>query len=495
MAGEKADAVRRQREKGTGSPFGKESMFKKIQALFAPRDLTVGSPMAGITMFAIPLLIGNLAQQMYNTVDAIVVGQYVGDAALGAVGLGGTVLNLILVLFMGISTGATIVVSQYFGAKDCEKLSHAVGTTISLTVISGIVMSVIGALLSRPLLVLLGTPDTMLDLASDYLVIIMIGLTGSGLYNILSGVMRGMGDSVSPLLYLLVACGLNIVLDLMFVVCFGMTTDGVAWATIIAQAISAVLCIRKLCRMKGVLELNRAALRIDRSIMKRVVRLGVPAGMTQMIFSLSNILVQSLTNSLGAYVVTAATAIMRVDGFAMMPNFTFGIAATTFTGQNVGAKRMDRVKQGAKSTLILALGTSTVLVICILLFGHTLMRVFTQTESIIELGVNMMRLLAVGYIAFAVTQTLQGVMRGAGETVIPMWISIVTTVGLRMPVAYLWAYLTRSEVNPAGDPTCLYGSLLISWMIASLCSIFFYIHGKWRKRLADTLNTNASEGR
>ena len=448
--------------------------------------------MAGIAMFAIPLLIGNLAQQMYNTVDAIVVGQYVGDAALGAVGLGGTVLNLILVLFMGISTGATIVVSQYFGAKDREKLSRAVGTTISLTVISGIVMSVIGALLSRPLLILLGTPDSMLDLATDYLVIIMIGLTGSGLYNILSGVMRGMGDSVSPLIYLLIACGLNIVLDLMFMVWFGMTTDGVAWATIIAQAISAALCIRRLYRMKDVLDLDRAALCIDGPIMKRVVRLGVPAGMTQMIFSLSNILVQSLTNSLGAYVVTATTAIMRVDGFAMMPNFTFGIAVTTFTGQNVGAKRMDRVKQGAKSTLILALATSTMLVMGILLFGQTLMRVFTQTQSIIDLGVGMMRLLAIGYIAFAVTQTLQGVMRGAGETVIPMWISIVTTVGLRMPIAYLWAYLSRSEMYPAGNPVCLYGSLLIAWVTASLLSIFFYIRGKWRKRLAETLNNEGS---
>ena len=469
-------------------------MLKKLQALFAPRDLTAGNVMSGIVMFAIPLLIGNLAQQMYNTVDAIVVGQYVGDAALGAVGLGGTVLNLILVLFMGISTGATIVVSQYFGAKDRERLSRAVGTTIMLTVISGIVMSVIGALLSRPLLMLLGTPDSMLDLATDYLVIIMIGLTGSGLYNILSGVMRGMGDSISPLLYLLVACGLNIVLDLMFVVWFGMTTDGVAWATIIAQAISAVLCIRRLYRMKDVLELNRKTLRMDGGITKRVVRLGVPAGLTQMIFSLSNILVQALTTSLGAYVVTATTAIMRVDGFAMMPNFTFGIAATTFTGQNVGAKRMDRVKQGTKATLILALGASTVLVIGILIFGETLMRVFTQTESIVNLGVGMMRLLAIGYIAFAVTQTLQGVMRGAGETVIPMWISIITTVALRMPIAYLWAWLSRSEMYPNGDPVCLYGSLLIAWITACLLSIFFYIRGKWRKRLAETLQTDANEG-
>ncbi len=468
-------------------------MLKKIQALFAPRDLTVGNPMTGIAMFAVPLLIGNLAQQMYNTVDAIVVGQYVGDAALGAVGLGGAVLNLILVLFMGISTGATIVVSQYFGAKDRERLSCAVGTTIMLTVISGIFMSVVGMLLSRPLLRLLGTSDNMIGLATDYLVIIMLGLIGNGLYNILSGVMRGLGDSTSPLIYLLVACGLNIVLDLLFVAVFDMSTAGVAWATIIAQAVSAVLCVIRLWRMKELLDLNRSTLRIDKPIMQRVVKLGVPAGLTQMIFALSNILVQSLTTSLGDNVVTATTAIMRVDGFAMMPNFTFGIAATTFTGQNVGARRLDRVKRGAIDTLILGLGTSTVLVIGILLFGRNLMQVFTSTPEIVEMGVGMMRLLAVGYIAFSVTQVLQGVMRGAGETVVPMWMSVITTVVVRMPLAYLWAHFTKSPEWPNGDPVCLYGSLLTAWIVGCLLSIVFYFKGKWRKRLEESLTDDDNE--
>ena len=456
--------------------------MQAIRKLFAPRDLTQGNPLTGIALFAVPLLLGNLAQQMYNTVDAIVVGQYVGDAALGAVGLGGAVLNLILVLFMGISTGATIVVSQYFGAKDRENLTKAVGTTISLTVISGLIMSVVGMLLSRPLLKLLGTSENMIDLATDYLVIIMVGLVGNGLYNILSGVMRGLGDSTSPLLYLLVACGLNIVLDLLFVVVFGMTTDGVAWATIIAQAISAALCIRKLWKMKDTLDLNRHALKADKAITKRVVQLGVPAGMTQMIFALSNILVQSLTTSLGDNVVTATTAIMRVDGFAMMPNFTFGIAATTFTGQNVGARLFDRVKQGAKDTLLLAVGTATVLVLCILLFGRTLMQVFTSTPEIVEMGVSMMRLLAVGYIAFAVTQVLQGVMRGAGETVIPMWIGLIVTVVIRMPLAYLWAYLTKSPEFPNGNPACLYGSLLTAWVLGCIINTVIYLKGSWKKK-------------
>jgi len=469
-------------------------MLNKLKALFAPRDLTVGNTMSGIVMFAIPLLLGNLAQQLYNTVDAIVVGQYVGDAALGAVGLAGPVINLILVLFMGISSGATIVVSQFFGAKNREELSKAVGTTIMLTVISGLVMSVVGALLSRPLLVLLDTPADMLDMASEYLVIIMIGLVGSGLYNIMSGVMRGMGDSVSPLIYLLVACGLNVVLDLMFVVWFGMTTDGVALATILAQAISAFLCVRRLYRMKDVIDLNRSTLRVSRHIMRRVVRLGVPSGLTQMIFSLSSILVQSLTNSLGGSIVTANTMVMRIDGFAMMPNFTFGIAATTFAGQNIGARRLDRVFKGAKETLMIAVGTSIVMVTGILLLGKNLLYIFTQTPEIIALGEMMLRTLAVGYVAFAASQVFQGIMRGAGETVIPMWISIITTVVIRMPLAYIWAFLSRSPEFPNGDPMCLYGSLLICWLCGCGISMFFYFRGKWRSRLLSEMTPETTEG-
>ncbi|MEG1471663.1 MAG: MATE family efflux transporter [Clostridia bacterium] len=456
--------------------------MQTLQKLFAPRDLTEGSPMMGIALFAIPLLLGNLAQQLYNTVDAIVVGQYIGDAALGAVGLAGPVLNLMIVLFMGISTGATIVVSQYFGAKDRKSLSRAVGTTITLTLWTSIGMSVVGMLFARPLLKLLGTPESMIDMAGDYLVIIMLGMTGCAFYSILSGVLRGLGDSISPLLFLLVASLLNIVLDIAFVTLFHMKTDGVAWATILAQGISALLCFARLRSMKAVLDVNRQTLRVDGAITKRIVGLGLPAGLTQMIFSLSAILVQSLTNALGANVVTAVTAVMRVDGFAMMPNFTFGVAATTFTGQNVGARRFDRVHKGAKATMALALGTSCVLTLCILIFGQGLMRVFTQTNEIIAMGAQMMQILALGYIAFGITQTLQGVMRGAGETVLPMWISLIVTVAIRMPIAYLWAYLTRTPAQPAGDPMCLYGSLLVAWLLGCAMTVAVYYKGRWKRK-------------
>ena len=460
-----------------------------FKSLFAPRDMTQGKPMTELVMFSVPLLLGNFAQQLYNTVDAIVVGKYVGDYALGAVGLTGPILNLLLALFMGVSTGAGIVVSQYFGAKDRGALSRSVGTIINVTFWAGLITTVLGLLVSKPLLTLLGTPPEMMDMANTYLTIIFGGIIGCAYYNILSGVLRGLGDSVSPLLYLLLSTVLNIVLDIAFIKVFGMTTDGVAWATILAQGISAVFCYVRLARMRNVLDLNRQTLRLDRAMASRTLKLGMPAGLTQAIFSLSAIVVQSLTNTLGPVVVTTCTAVMRVDGFAMMPNFTFGLAATTFTGQNVGAKQLGRVHQGARDCLKLALICSTVLTLCILLFGRQLMSIFTNTDQIVSLGAHMMTIMAVGYIAFSVTQTLSGVMRGMGETVLPMWISLIATIIIRMPLAYLFAAVTRSPEWPNGNPDCLYWSLLISWVCGALITTLAYRHGKWRKKAEAMFDT------
>lgn len=211
--------------------------------------------------------------------------------------------------------------------------------------------------------------------------------------------------------------------------------------------------------------------------------------MTQAIFSLSSIIVQSLTNSLGEAMIAANTAIMRVDGFAMMPNFTFGTAATTYAGQNIGARRPDRLHKGTRYLLMLALGTSTLLVACIVLFGHQLINLFSSTPLTIQLGQTGLRWLALGYICFSVTQVLQGNMRGAGETMIPMWISIITTVILRMPMAYLIAFLTRCDQWPNGRPEAIFASLLISWIVGMLLSIIAYRSGKWKRHLPEDMHT------
>ena len=458
-----------------------------LQSWFGVQDMTVGRPMDSLVRFSIPLLVGNLAQQLYNTVDSIVVGQFIGDTALAAVGTAGPILNLLLVLFMGIATGASILSAQYFGAHDRETLSRVVGASILLTVISGLFMTFAGYFLSPWLMSLVSPPADVLEGAVIYLQIIFIGILGGAAYNILAGVLRGLGDSLMPLISLLVASLLNIVLDILFVSQFRMGVAGVAWATIIAQAVSGAMCLVRLCRMRRVVDVNRQTLKPDWIIIGRLCSLGVPAGITQAIFSLSAIIVQSLTNSMGTSVIAASVAVMRVDGFAMMPNFTFGTAATTYVGQNIGARRADRIHQGTKDLMLLALSVAAVLVLCILLFGHNLIGLFTTTEDVLAIGQRGLRWLAVGYLCFAVSQVLQGEMRGAGETMIPMWISIISTVILRMPLAYLLAYLTRSDVWPNGNPDMLYASLLLSWVSSMLMTIVAYRAGWWRRKLPDDL--------
>ncbi len=464
----------------------------KNKGLFAAKDLTEGVPWKRIVEFAIPMLIGNIAQQFYNTADSIIVGRYIGDYALAAVGSAGPILNLLLVLFVGISVGAGIMVSQFFGAKERDKLSRTIGTCITLTALASAAIMIIGPLVSRPLLELLNTPSTIIDWCVDYLNIFFLGAAGFSYYNIFAGILRGLGDSYSALVFLLVATALNVGLDILFVAGFGMGVPGVALATVIAQGISAVFCLIKLLRMTDSFDLNWSMLRIDQELSVMVMKLGLPSGITQAIFSLAMIMMQSLTNSFGEMVIAANVIVMRVDGFAMMPNFSFGSAMTTFTGQNIGAGKLDRVEKGARDGTIISVAVSTVITIFLLLFGHHLMNVFTDTPELVKLSMYLMRILAVGYIATAVTQALSGVMRGAGDTITPMWISLFTLVVLRVPIAYGTAYLTRSPLYPTGRPESTFVSLLASWTLGAVITYFYYQKGTWRgKRINPSITGEA----
>lgn len=456
--------------------------MERMKKLFAPVDMTDGRPWEKILLFTVPMLLGNIAQQLYNTVDSVVVGKYVGDNALAAVGSAGPIFNLLIVLFVGISMGASIMVSQYFGARDRESLSHTIGNCIVLTIIASVFVMIVGTLAARPLLTMLQTPDTIIDWCTSYLHILFIGSAGLAFYNILGGVLRGLGDSVSALVYLVVASILNIILDLLFVAKFGMGVAGVAYATAIAQAVSALLCARKLYTMKHLFDMKRNYIRWSHKYAMNIIRLGLPSGVTQAIMSMSMIVVQSLTNSFGEMFIAANVIVMRVDGFAMLPNFSFGTAMTTYAGQNVGAKQYDRVSRGAKQGTALALGVSAVITGAILLFGRQLMGIFTDTPELVELSMNMMKILAVGYIAVAVTQSLSGIMRGAGDTMTPMWISIVQTVALRVPLAYGLCYLTRTPELPNGRRECLFISLLIAWLLGAAVTCVFYVKGKWKEK-------------
>ena len=455
----------------------------RLKELFSAKDMTQGSPWKRILEFSIPMLLGNIAQQLYNTADSVIVGMYVGDNALAAVGSASPILNLLLALFVGISTGAGIVVSQSFGARDREGLSKGIGNCISLTFVATVFIMVFGPMITRPMLTLLDTPTSIINWCTDYLNIFFWGVAGFFFYNMLSGILRGLGDSLSALGFLLLAAALNVVLDLVFVAKFGMGVPGVALATVIAQAISAVFCFVKLMRMSAHFDLNRSTVRLEKNMAMRIIRIGVPSGITQAIMSMSMMVVQTLTNSMGEMVIAANVIIMRVDGFAMMPNFSFGQAMSVYTGQNVGAGKWGRVQKGVRQGALIAQAFAVTIVMVILTLNTYLFSIFTETQQLIDLASEMMNIMAVGYIAMSITQVLGGVMRGCGDTVTPMWISICSTVVLRIPVAYLIAYLTRSEAWPNGHPFALSVSLLVSWTVGMILSVVAFRWGKTRKQI------------
>ena len=455
--------------------------------LFQTVDMRGGNPVSQIVRFAIPMLLGNVAQQLYNTVDSIIVGRFVGDNALAAVGSAGPILNLMIVLFIGISVGASIMVSQFFGAQKREDLAKAVGACITVTGAASVLIMIVGPLIAGPLLRLLNTPESIIGWCEEYLTIIFLGVLGGGYYNILSGVMRGLGDSASALRFLLVSTVVNTVLDYVFVAKFGMGVPGVAWATVIAQLVSAILALYKVMRLKDVFELKLHHLLPGRRYFGTLIRLGLPSGVTQAIFSMSMIVVQSLTNSFGEMFIAANVIVMRIDGFVMMPAFSLGTAMTTFAGQNIGAGLMDRVVKGARNGTLAAMGISAVITALILLFGRGLMGVFTTTQELIDLSFRMMKILAPGYIAMEVTQCLSGIMRGAGDTVTPMWISIFNTILVRVPLAYGLVALSKTPELPQGNCAMMYVSLLITWIIGAALTYILYRTGRWKRKAAVVL--------
>lgn len=463
----------------------------RIKSFFGVQDMTEGNILHGLLRFSLPLLLGNFAQQLYAAVDSVIVGKKV-EGGLAAIGATMPVVNLLLVLFMAIATGAGIMVSQFFGARDFKRLGKIIGNTLVLITVTSFVMMGVAIPLARPFLELLSTPPEILGMATAYMQIIFIGILGGAYYNIVSGILRGLGDSFMPLMFLLFSTILNTILDLIFVRSFNWGVEGAAWATIIAQASSALLCLIRLYRIPTIERLKKEDLIPNFAMIRELLVLGVPAGLTHGIFSLAMIMVQNLTNQMGTVVMEANTAVIRIDGFAMQPNFTFGMAATTYIGQNIGARKMDRVVKGSKTISRLALAVSTFLTLMILLFGRQMLGWFSNNEQVVEIGYMMMIILSVGYIAVSQTQVFGGIMRGAGDTMPAMWISLVTTVGLRVPLAYLLTWLTRSEEWPNGSPYMLSASLVSSWVLGALFTWLWYRRGKWKEKNV-VLKTAAAE--
>ena len=454
-----------------------------LREVFSPKDMSDGIPWKRIAAFAFPMLLGNIAQQLYNTVDTIVVGNsHWGYTALSAVGSAGPILNLLLALFVGISTGAGIMVAQYFGAHNYRGLSKTIANCIILTGAASVFIMVFGPIITGPLLRLVGTLPELFDQCKQYLVIFFVGIAGFFFYNIFSGILRGMGDSFSALLYLLVAAALNIVLDLAFVEKMGVA--GVALATVIAQFISAILCLRKMLSLKQYFTIRKEDLKPEKRYISRIISLGIPSGLSSAIMSLGMMVVQRLINSFGDDMFVAANVLtMRVDGYAMMPTFSFGMAMSTFAGQNIGAGRMDRLKTGLKQCMIMAVCTSAALTPVVLFGGPYLLRLFTPEQRLIELTMGLIYTIAAGYIFNAATQVWQGVVRGAGDTVSPMLIGFFTNIVLRIPLAYSMVYFAkRAGAAVFTQQKMVFLSMFIAWTVSMVISFAVYKRGKWKNK-------------
>jgi putative MATE family efflux protein len=472
------------RKEGTILAYKSARLARSLKRMFGSQDMTTGVIWRRLAAFSMPLLIGNVVQQLYSAADSVVVGRFVGDTALAAVGASLPLLNMLLILFMGVSTGTGIMVAQYYGARDRERLSKTVGSTLVLLLLTSAAIMAVGPLVTMPVLRLTNTPDSVIGPCAEYLSILFAGISGIAFYNGISGILRGVGDSASPLVFLLITCAMNIVLDVWFVAGLGWGVAGAAWATVISQWASSALCLWRLARMRGAIDLSIRLIRLDKALCLEIARLGLPAAMTQLVFSFANFVIQSLVNSFGDMVLTCCTIVTRVDGFAMMPNFTFSMAMSTFVGQNVGAGRLDRAERGTKACLAMGVSVSAAIVGLTMLLGRAMIGVFTGTGEVISLSYRMMCILTPGYVAVSVMQILSGAMRGAGDSVSPMWISIITTVAIRTPAAYLLAFLTRSDAYPVGRPEMLHVSMLIACVLGAGLSYALYRRGAWRgKRL------------
>ena len=466
--------------------------------------MTTGSPVRPVLLFTVPLLIGNVLQLLYSTVDSIIVGQFCGPNGLAAIGVSMHILFLFAVFFMAIGIGVGVLVSQFFGARDKDNLSKAVGTALVLIFIAAIIASVLGFSVSGWIFRITNCPPEIYDDALSYIKIIFIGFIGVAFYNVLSGVLRGIGNSTFPLLVLIATTILNILLDLWFVASpdqlpfgLGLGVAGAAWATIISQGVSALVCLLKILRMKDLLTLNRHTIRPTKKIVMLIVRIGLPSGIQQMIMSMSFMIVQSYINAVkipfngildSAVFVAAHTAVMRIDQFAMMPSQTFNMTASTFAGQNIGAGKTDRVMQGFKLILLMALTAAAIVVVGIVLFSSQLLGMFindpnpVRTALITDIGSRMIRIMFVGYFLMAVSFVVGGVLRGAGDTMTQLVISIVTNVAFRIPLTIIMVNGTKSAEYPGGKPEAIYISMIISFALNLLVNCIYFSRGKWKTK-------------
>ena len=434
--------------------------------------MTEGNIWKQLILFSIPLLLGNLFQQLYNAVDSVIVGQFVSSQALAAVGSSFPLINLLISFFMGLSLGAGVVVSKYFGARDIDNMRKSIHSSIVITFIIGVIMTFVGILACPIILRWMQTPSDVINDSIVYLQIYFGGILFTMIYNIGSGILRAVGDTKRPLYFLIICSIINIILDLLFIIFFKMGIAGAAYATVISQAISAILTMLLLINTSNEYKISFKELKLYREQTKEIIRVGIPSGIQNAVVAISNVIVQSNINSFDWVAMAGCSACQKLDGFAIMPVLSFSMAFTTFTGQNIGAKRYDRVKQGAKIGLILSLSTIICISATLLYFDEQLLSIFSDDPEVIKYGLMMMHTLIPMYILLTITHALNGIIRGAGKTKVPMLVMIVCWCCMRMA----WILTTVPLFN---DIQLVFYGWPITWAASSLWLIFYYLSHKW----------------
>ena len=434
--------------------------------------MTEGNIWKLLIIFSIPLILGNLLQQMYNTADSIIVGNFVGSNGLAAVGSGTALINLIIAFSQGAAVGAGVIVSQNLGARDKQKTKLAVHTAMCIAIILGVILSAIGVIFSRDLLIWMKTPKSVLKDSVLYLQIYCGGLIFNVIYNMATGILNAAGNSKRPLIYLAIASVTNIILDLVFIKELKWGVKGAAIATDISQALSCVLAVGYLLRVNSDYKLIVKELKIHGNTAKQIIRVGLPTAIQNMVISFSNVLVQSSVNSYGATAMAGYAAYLKIDGFNILPVLSISMAVTTFTGQNVGAKKPDRIKKGMWTALIMGVLYTVIIGVVILLTSHTVLGLFTKDNEVITYGQLAMKYFCPFYFLLGILNILAGTVRGAGKGVPPMLILLFSMCIFRI----LWIKIALPFYSTIDGVFILYP---ISWFVGMVLMIIYTKFGKW----------------
>lgn len=430
-------------------------------------DMTQGNITRHIISFSLPLLVGNIFQQLYNTVDTWVVGNFVSNEAFSAVGTVGPIVNMLIGFFMGLSSGAGVVISQNYGARRFDDVEKAVHTSIVTTLILGVLFTFIGLGMTPLMLQLMNTPDNVLPESTAYLRIYFSGILGLMIYNIGAGILRAVGDSQRPFYYLVVCAVMNTVLDLLFVIVFKMGVQGVALATILSQATSAILVIIALLRTDECIKLRLSQLRIHWNVLKKIFLVGIPAAIQMAITAFSNIFVQSYINFFGSDCMSGWTAYAKIDQLLFLPMQSIALAATTFVGQNLGCNQIDRAKKGIGKALLIATSATVILMIPVIIFARPVVSFFNDKPEVIEYGAMLLAWLTPFYVLCCFNQILSGAMRGAGITRAPMVIMLSSFVVFRQVYLFIMSRICN-EIIPIAM------SYPAGWLLCSAITMIYY---------------------